>query len=656
MTPRTLRRALRAAVPGRLSLTLHPPHPVLLGLACALLLSGCALVPFAQEAGSFIVVIATALGLAACGSSSSATPPPGETPPPPGQTTPPPPKPIVWPSVVSLDQLTSDLGFFVDGEALGDRFGFSVAAGQDVNGDGNADLVIGAPYAAGQHYDYNGCGPFSSNRGGKVYLVFGDSKIAPNLIGTDSPNSITNLGATQGVVFSGTYAASAGFSLALAKDVNGNGKADILIGAPHQFGGEGYYSVAPGAAWVVFGDSSLGGSRVLSNSGSYLDSSLVKSSQGFAITNQHYYYNSSIYFGGRSYASVGKSVAALDINGDTFSDVVAGAPVSNESSRYVGLTSSTYTWVSNPRVVTLFGKNGLTEGVTGTRDVGNTPLVPGDGFQFAQTTNFYKTAGYYTTPNHLSQYGHSFGSSLAAGDVNGDGVDDLIIGAPGGLPVSGNYGGAVVVFGQSGSSPTWPTALTASSLFTFVDNLEGSKPGKVAYLGDVNGDGIGDFAIIDQSEHAVFVVFGKMSMTGTLNASDLDGTNGFRIDVPYGGSTGDFQVPTAVAGADVNNDGTNDILILVNGGDTGTYTVGHVIFGKTGLGSDNNGVMDLSTPLASPDGLSITSNVKRSGYDNALAVGDVNGDGWKDLIIGLPSAYYTSAAGRVYVIFAPPPQ
>jgi hypothetical protein len=128
------------------------------------------------------------------------------------------------------------------------------------------------------------------------------------------------------------------------------------------------------------------------------------------------------------------------------------------------------------------------------------------------------------------------GSSVAsAGDVNGDGFDDLIIGAFG---ADSNTGESYVVFGKA-------SGFTASLDLSSLDGTNGfrldgidafDRSGwSVASAGDVNGDGFADLIIgawvADSSAGESYVVFGKASgFAASLDLSTLDGSNGFRLD------------------------------------------------------------------------------------------------------------------------------
>jgi hypothetical protein len=184
-------------------------------------------------------------------------------------------------------------------------------------------------------------------------------------------------------------------------------------------------------------------------------------------------------------------------------------------------------------------------------------------------------------------------SVSSAGDVNGDGIDDIIIGAPG-VDQDGNEhtGEIYVVFG----STNWSLAeLDLSSLdgtngfqINGIDKLDDSG-WSVSSAGDVNGDGIDDIIIGasgadpngNESAGESYVVFGSTNWSlAELDLSSLDGTNGFQIN----GVDADDRSGSSVSSAgDVNGDGIDDIIIgAIFAGPDGNSEAGesYVVFGR----------------------------------------------------------------------------
>ena len=110
-------------------------------------------------------------------------------------------------------------GFVLNGQSVDDRSGFSVSATGDVNGDGFADLIVGAKYAD----------PAGGNNAGKSYVVFGKS------LGFGPSVDLSAIAAgTGGFALNGQSAGDEfGFSVSSAGDVNGDGFADLIVGAQY---------------------------------------------------------------------------------------------------------------------------------------------------------------------------------------------------------------------------------------------------------------------------------------------------------------------------------------------------------------------------------------------------------------------------------------
>ena len=481
-----------------------------------------------------------------------------------------------------LSSLDGSSGFALNGIAGGDQLGSSVSNAGDVNSDGIDDIIIGASRA-----DANG------SDSGQSYVVFGNSSgVSPSL-------ELSALDGTNGFVLDGIVAGDQlGSSVSSAGDVNGDGIDDIIITAP---GADANGSFAAGQSYVVFGSSN--------GFSPNLDLASLDGTNGFAIT------------GITGSSGVGSVSTAGDVNGDGFDDLILGA---------VGAVSS---GMITGQSYVVFGASG--------------------GFSPNLALSSLNGANGFTL-NGIAMYDDSGRSVSSAGDVNGDGFDDIIIGASGADPNGSNSGQSYVVFGKSNgfSANLALSSLNGTNGFILNGVADGDRAGRsVSGAGDVNGDGIDDFIIGASTADPngsfsgqSYVVFGSGSGFGaSLELSSLDGTNGFALNGIAASDQSGLSVSTA---GDINGDNLDDIIIGAfranpNGNDSGQS---YVVFGSS------NG-FSASLNLSSLDGtngfaLNGIAASDQSGVSVSTA-GDVNGDGLDDLIIGAQSA---SGSGQGYVV------
>jgi hypothetical protein len=490
---------------------------------------------------------------------------------------------------LDLRDLDGASGFRLDGEASFFFSGGSVSDAGDINGDGFDDILIGAPWADAYGY-YTGA----------TYVVFGTGAGFPATL------DLLTLNGSNGFRVDGHPLEGSGRSVGAAGDVNGDGFDDLIIGAPGSYYSY-YYSYDIGAGYVVFGGEAP--------FAPILDLAALDSSDGFRIASASPLYD-----------VLGFSVSgAGDFNGDGFDDVIVGRP---------------------------WGGAQATAGAAYIVFGDETPFPAEIDVSWLNGTNGFTISG-------AAAYDAAGFSVSAAGDVNGDGLDDLIVGAPF-ANTNGLYSGAAyVVFGRS--TPMGATlslsALNGSNGFRIDGGAAGETAGlSVSAAGDINGDGYDDVIVgADQASPngvgsgSSYVVFGSGEpFPSFLEVSTLDGTNGFRID---GAAAYDYFGYSVSGAGDFNGDGFDDLIVGAAWAGANDVYPGraYVVYG---------------TDAGFPETVDVSSLNSRTGFviegvthDDwagfaVSAAGDINDDGFDDLVIGAPRADpYGNLSGSSYVVF-----
>jgi hypothetical protein len=415
-----------------------------------------------------------------------------------------------------------------------DLFGWSVAPAGDVNGDSFPDLIVGAPSC-------DEVAGFS----GRAYLFYG-----PFSDDLDADQA-------DAIITSQMFGDNLGISVASAGDTNDDGRDDILIGARSNDAG----GIQAGQAYLFRGPVN----------------GLLNATQATAVIT------------GLEFEELGIFVASGNVNNDAFDDILIGAHQFGGSSR--------------GRVYVFFGPVS-----------GNLPSAAANAIVTGQFSNDF------------------LGSAIAAGDINDDGFDDLILGAPHG-PIDFLDPGRTHVF----LGPVAGEMNAAAADFIFHGEANNDLFGTSVATGDVNGDGLAD----------VIVGANQLFNDGTGKAyvflAPFEETNIFAVNANgkmIGETAGDNFGDGVGAAGDVNGDGLDDVLVgawdnastFARGGRAYLF-LGPVAGERPALTADL-----IVSPEESGD---------RLGKD-VSAAGDLDGNGRGDFIIGAPE-FPVGDAGKAFV-------
>ena len=384
----------------------------------------------------------------------------------------------------SLNPATT--GFTIKGNAQGDQLGISVSTAGDINQDGCDDIIIGAPGKS------------------TAYVIYGKTAYTTNI-----DLSVTNLNpTTTGFKIKGVDGAQFGYSVSTAGDINKDGRADMIMGS-HMLSSE------RGSAYVIYGKTSYSSDFDLSVT------PLISSSTGFTIT------------GNLAGDHFGFSLSAAgDVNKDAYDDIVIGGDNKDNGRGYVYV---------------IYGKANPVD-----INLSSASLAPAStGFLIAGE----------------NAYDH-FGFSVSkAGDVNKDGYADILVG---GWGVNNAAGGAYVIYGRSNADLAYLNLATASldpasTGFKISGSADGDHLGSaVSTAGDMNGDGYSDILVgadwFNNQQGAAYVIYGKAAPGNVvLGTTALDpDTTGFTIK--GAGAKNNLGFGVGIAG-DINKDGFSDILV-----------------------------------------------------------------------------------------------
>lgn len=511
-------------------------------------------------------------------------------------------------SLASIGQSGSE-GFRVDGAGAKDWAGASVQGCGDVNDDGRADLVIGAPHAPGYQRQ--------RSESGAAYVVFGRASSSTTSIPL---TSIGSPGNTDGFLIDGaTNGNHTGASVSCAGDANGDEHSDVLLGAPD--------AQLKGAAYVLFG---------FGNSSVSYEPSVVTGYLGESVPSLWPKVDRT----GDANFSIWPPLQS-NLTFDTRTGLIAGSPK-----------------VEQPPTQYTVTMTDLTGSVSTTVTI---EVVPARGLDLLKQANIEIDGATQADQSGLSVAG--------AGDVNGDHIDDVIIGAP--LTDSKGLkdaGAAYVIYGQGHAMQIDLAQIgTRGNHDGFL--IQGASildeaGSVVAGAGDTDGDGLKDVMVGSslasrpggkgEAAGTAYIIYGSSKMPyATIDLAEI-GAKGNTKGLKIIGAHAADNAGASVAGAgDLNNDKKSEVIIgapnsRVSGRD-GAGKV-YVVWGKH---RKTRNTLDLNSNKSSAFFTIAGATSGDYAGSSVASTEDINGDGINEIVVGAPRASNRVGqnSGVVYVLW-----
>jgi len=428
---------------------------------------------------------------------------------------------------------------------LHETAGYSIGTGGDVNGDGYDDIIVGT-WACSRGGISAGCSYLLLGRKGGWEKRISFSESDASFLG-EAPYD------------------ESGRKVAIVQDINGDGLDDILIGAP----GNDENGDKAGKMYIIFG--SVSGWK-----------------QNVRLSDAD-----SCFIGEDPYDRVGYYVSSVgDVNGDGLGDIGVGAWSSTDSGMDAGQS------------YIIFGRKGY----------------------WPKKESMGRSDTSFLGEKSRDESGRVV---TGIGDVNADGLDDFIIGAPASSAFKDFAGKAFLFFGTR-EDLGWRKSLSAADASYLGEDSNDSLGSAISYIGDVNGDGIADFAFGAWSSDAVgkdagkvYVVFGKKEGWKTNQEIAKVADASF-----VGEKRGDAAGTSIASLGDYNGDGIDDFIISSPRNGFGSPGAGqvYIIFGHRGKWEQS-----VRLSYAQRSYLGMNTN-DYAGYSLSSA-GDINNDGSNDVVV-----------------------
>ena len=496
-----------------------------------------------------------------------------------------------------IDLATQEAAVTIRGADIGDYFNdLPALVTGDVNSDGLADLLIGARF---------GDGPGNSREdSGEAYLILGERDL-PATIDLAVPEADVTIYGARGKSRESPLGDQAGFSGALA-DVNGDGLDDIILGAP--FAPRSDNGTTAGMAYVTYGSKSLPPT---------ID--LAETAPGLTLA------------GSAGNSFFGDSVASTDVNGDGYSDVIVGAPFQPrppDFERPGQQAGAVFVWYGSDSLI-------------GTRDV---------------------SAGEFDIAIYGKEEfegGDEAGDNVAGGDLNGDGLGDIVITAEAADGPNNDRSvdaEVYVVYGSPNLAGLLDIGAGDQDVTVYGADVNDTLGFNIAAI-DLTGDGIADLLVSARGgdgegdhtpEGGELHIFPGGSLPELIDLAD------YPADIyVYGADPADF-LGNGLGAADFDGDGVNELFVGSPGGDGILNDASTFRDGGEGFIIDASALTGAVRVLEAPLNLAVYGARQDDALGTSMAAGDMDGDGRPELILMAIRADGPDAsrpdAGTIYIV------